>query len=87
MTQEEIKSLNESGLSTKTPFIISPVIGTQFSIARWSGGIKYQGQPYFYDPVNDELVRHDVRRWLSKHRLRKHRARVKAEKDKQTSLL
>ncbi len=79
MTKEETAALLESGLDRETPYAITNVSQTQFSVARYSGSIKYNDQVYFYDPINDELVRHDVIAWLGKHRLKRYKERHKAE--------
>ncbi len=87
MIQSEIDAINsESGLHRETPYIIANVSKTQFSVARWAGGCTYQGERYFYDPVNDELVRHDVLRWIATRRKEKHRSRVKEEAAKQITM-
>ena len=39
---------------------------TQFSIARFYGGIKFNGETFTYLPDTDELIRDDVLRWRVK---------------------
>ena len=68
LTEQEIIALNESTLSTATPFAISGVTNSQLSIARYYGGCSYQGKHYIYMPMTDELVRDDVMAWLAKYR-------------------
>ena len=53
-------------LHRRTPYVIAPVIGTQFSIARHTMAIKFNGDHYLYVPPTDELVRDDVMRWVHK---------------------
>jgi hypothetical protein len=56
----------DCGLHKRTPYGIAGVSHTQFSIARFSGAIKFNGENYTYFPDTDELVRDDVLRWLKK---------------------
>jgi hypothetical protein len=65
------------------PERISPVMGTQFSIARFYGVIKFNGEHYIYNPLKDELVRMDVHTKEQKARhveAKKARAEAKARK-------
>ncbi len=62
------QSLADCPLHRKTAFVICGVSNSQFSIARFYGGIKYNGETYTYDPTSDELVRNDVLKWLAKQR-------------------
>jgi hypothetical protein len=62
-----LAGVESCGLHKKTPYGISPVKGTQFSIARHYGGIKYNGDSYSYFYETDELVRDDVLEWKRKH--------------------
>ena len=39
---------------------------TPFSIARFYGGIKYNGESFTYLPDTDELIRDDALRWRVK---------------------
>lgn len=55
--------LEECLLQRKTPFGITNVKTTQFSIARYYGGIKFNGDDFTYLPDTDELIRDDVLRW------------------------
>ena len=68
MTAEEMDALQETKLDRTTPFVICGVSQSQLSIARFYGGIKYNGRMYSYIPPTDELIRDDVVRWLTKHR-------------------
>ena len=54
------------GLHKRTPYGITNVSMTQFSIARHFGGIKYNGDDYTYFPHTDELIRDDVLRWKNR---------------------
>ena len=64
MTADDLGALQTSTLHRRTPYIITPVLGTYFSVARHYGGITYQGERYNYHPDQDSLVRWDVDRWL-----------------------
>jgi hypothetical protein len=46
--------------SPKQPYAIRGVLNTQLSIARYYGGITYNGARYIYTPQTDELIRDDV---------------------------
>lgn len=58
--------LEECPLPRKTPFGITNVRMTQFSIARFYGGISFNGDTFTYLPDTDELIRDDVLRWRVK---------------------
>jgi hypothetical protein len=64
----ELTALQLSTLPRDMPFMITGVSHGQFSIARHSGGISYNGRHYTYIPATDELVRDDVVKWLKKKR-------------------
>ena len=68
LTKEELAALQLTILSRDSPFIIQGVSSTQFSVARYSGGCRYNGRGYLYIPATDELVRDDVIKWLAKYR-------------------
>ena len=68
ITQTELDALNASNLPRKTPFMISGINLTQFSVARFYGGMSYNGASYIYLPETDELIRDDVVKWLAKLR-------------------
>jgi len=68
LTQTEIDALNSSTLPRKTAFLIRHVSSSMFSIARHYGGATVDGATYLYLPVTDELIRHDVMKWLAKQR-------------------
>ena len=48
--------------------MIRGVSQTQFSIARYYGGVVFKGMHYTYLPATDELIRADVAKWLAKYR-------------------
>ena len=56
------------GLHRKTPYGMTSVRMTQFSIARFYGGIKYNGDSYTYLPHTEELIRDDVLKWQKKQK-------------------
>ena len=58
--------LDACPLHRKTPFGITSVQTTQLSIARFYGGIQYNGNYYAYLPDTDELIRDDVLKWRLK---------------------
>lgn len=68
LTDSEIEALQTSNLSRKTPFAIQGVMNTQLSIARFYGGIRYNGDSYTYFPDGDELIRDDVLIFVTKLR-------------------
>ena len=68
LTDSEIEALQTSNLSRKTPFALQGVMNTQLSIARFYGGIRYNGDGYTYFPDGDELIRDDVLIFVTKLR-------------------
>ncbi len=56
--------VSDCPLSRATPFAIGNVSMTQFSVARFSGGCKINGESYTYILPHDQLVRDDVLKWL-----------------------
>jgi hypothetical protein len=64
-------------LPTDSPYVINGVMNMQFSIARFYGGVKFNGYSYTYSPVDDQLVRRDVLAWITKQR----KAAAKAQRD------
>lgn len=77
VTNAEVDALQSSGLSRETPYLIRGVTQTQFSIARYYGGAKYNGEPYTYMPDSDELIRDDVLKWITKQRKPPRKTKVK----------
>lgn len=57
--------LDTCPLPKTTPFGITNVSMTQFSIARHFGVIKFNGASYTYIADTDELIRDDVLKWLT----------------------
>ena len=68
LIDSEIEALQTSNLPRKTPFAIQGVMNTQLSIARFYGGIRYNGDGYTYMPDGDELIRDDVLNFVTKLR-------------------
>ena len=75
LTEEEIDALQNTDLHRETPFLIRGVSQTQFSIARYYGGVKYNGHAYTYLADTDELIRDDVEKWVTKRRKPKRTAK------------
>lgn len=71
LTDKELAALEESGLPRESPYIIQGVSHSQFSIARFYGGVIAYGQRYTYNPQSDELCRDDVLKWLKEFRKKK----------------
>ena len=78
-TQDNLKKfsilsdLDNCPLHRKSPFGITNVTQTQFSIARYYGGINFNGSMYIYYPDTDELIRQDVMQWKAKQLKSKHK--------------
>jgi hypothetical protein len=78
-TQDNLKKfsilsdLDNCPLHRKSPFGITNVTQTQFSIARYYGGINFNGSMYIYYPDTDELIREDVMKWKAKQLKAKHK--------------
>ena len=68
-----LKDLDDCPLHRKSPFGITNVTQTQFSIARYYGGINFNGSIYIYHPYTDELIREDVMKWRAKELKKKHK--------------
>ena len=86
LTPEEITALQSSGLKTESPFMITGVSRTQFSVARHYGGVTAYGCEYIYDHLSDTLIRHDVVRWIGKERKRVAKEKKLAAGGKQKTL-
>ena len=82
-TQDNLKKfsilsdLDNCPLHRKSPFGITNVTQTQFSIARYYGGINFNGSMYIYYPDTDELIRQDVMQWKAKQLKAKHKKQSK----------
>ena len=53
--------------SSKDSIAIANVSMTQFSVARFYGGCKYNGKYFVYNPTDDSLIREDVIAKLSNY--------------------
>lgn len=62
-----LDDLEKCPLHRRTPFGITNVTATQFSIARYYGAVKFNGDSYTYLPDTDELIRDDVLRWKKRN--------------------
>lgn len=62
--------LERCPLSKETVLAISNVSYSYFSVARYSGGIIYQGKHYIYEPTIDALIRSDVYKWAKREMLK-----------------
>lgn len=62
-TASHLNDLDGCTLHRRTPYGITNVQMTQFSIARIYGAIKFNGERYTYLPDTDELIRDDVLKW------------------------
>lgn len=63
MSKSQLDGLRDCPLHRNTPFGMTNVSMTQLSIARFYGGINYNGEHYIYLPETDELIRKDVFKW------------------------
>jgi hypothetical protein len=85
MTAESIlQGLDDCPLHRRTPFGMMNVSMTQMSIARFFGGITYNGDRYVYNAITDELIRSDVQKWITKRERAAKKAAKKA--DQQTEI-
>lgn len=87
LTEAEVDALQDSGLHRRSPYVITGVSSSYFSVARHYGGCTYQGDEYLYDPLSDELVRGDVLAWVAKRRAKGKRVKASAEAVAQGELL
>lgn len=55
-------------LMSDTPYLIRGISTSMFSVARYSGGMKYDGKSYTYIPTTDECIRDDVLKLVMKIR-------------------
>ena len=62
----DLFGVDECGLHQRTPYGMTNVSMTQFSVARHYGGIIFNGERYTYLPRTDELIRDDVLKWKHK---------------------
>jgi len=66
LTADEVQAAQT--LHKRAPFALPNVSMGFFSIARYYGGLTYQGCHYTYMPGHDECVRDDVLRLVAKLR-------------------
>ena len=73
LTDEQMReAMAGCDLNAKTPYAIGNVSYSQLSVARYSGGGKYNGDSYTYFQNSDMLVRNDVLKWIgNKARIKK----------------
>lgn len=64
--QSILTDLDDCPLHRKSPYGITNVSMTQFSVARYYGGMNFNGSLYIYNPPTDELIREDVLKWRNK---------------------
>jgi hypothetical protein len=64
--QSILTDLDDCPLHRKSPYGITNVSITQFSVARYYGGMNFNGSLYIYNPPTDELIREDVLKWQTK---------------------
>ena len=74
LTQAEVDAIQT--LHRDAPYVIRGISDSQFSPARYYGGMNFQGVSYTYMPNTDEMIRDDVLKFVSKNR----RAAEKAAK-------
>lgn len=82
LTQEEIDACQS--LPRDTPYLICGISTGMFSIARYSGGMKYNSKSYTYIPTTDECIRDDVLKLVTK--LRKAAKKKDKPTDTQTTI-
>jgi hypothetical protein len=68
MPNFSLASVKDCPLHRRTPYGMTNVSHTQFSIARYSGCCRINGEIYTYLPGTDELIRNDVLKWLKKRK-------------------
>lgn len=66
--KSRLEGVEKCGLHRRTPYGITNVSQTQFSCARFYGGLTYNGERYTYQPKTDELIRNDVLKWQRENR-------------------
>lgn len=64
--ESALTGVENCGLHKRTVYGICGVSGSQFSIARFYGSIKFNGEMFTYLPDTDELIRDDVLKWKNK---------------------
>ena len=75
MSESKIASyligVENCGLHKRTPYGMTNVSMSQFSISRYYGSCKFNGDLYTYIPSTDELVRNDVLKWMNRKEKKK----------------
>ena len=79
LSDADVRAILDAGLHKRTPYLIRGVSQTQLSIARYCGGIKYNGDSFSYIPTTDELVRDDVVKFIE---MRKRQAKQAERKER-----
>ena len=74
-----LADLDDCPLHRKSPYGITNVSMTQFSVARYYGGMNFNGSFYIYNPPTDELIREDVLKWRNKELKSKRKKKQKGE--------
>lgn len=80
LSDQDVADILAKGLHKRTPYLIRGVSSGYFSIARYCGGIKYNGDSFTYMPTTDELVRDDVLKFIVKKRKGEKQSEQKAKK-------
>ena len=68
VASSDLLGVEACGLHRRTPYGMTNVSMTQLSIARYYGGITFNGDSYTYLPHTDELIRDDVLKWKLKQK-------------------
>ena len=82
-----MSDLDACPLHRKSPFGIRNVTQSQFSVARYYGGINFNGSIYIYYPDTDELIREDVMKWKAKQLKEKQLKEKKQKQNQQQELI
>ena len=83
----QLTNLKGCKLHRRTPYGMTGVSQTQFSIARHCGGIQFNGDQYTYLPATDELIRADVLRWKNQQDRKARKVAKAAKKDTTPELI
>lgn len=71
-------------LDRSKPLAIGNVSYGFFSIARYSGGVQYQGEYYIYVPPIDAVIRADVHLWAMKEMKKTDKKQESTDDEQQT---
>jgi hypothetical protein len=77
--QSILTDLDDCPLHRKSPYGITNVSMTQFSVARYYGGMNFNGSLYIYNHTTDELIRKDVLKWRNKELKSKRKKKQQGE--------